>query len=91
MGQITKMVKSTTDVDVCPRDIAPSCPFGVSIAGLWGVEGYLTYKKTPPPRTLQETYAYGPSAVLGGGAVSYERGTPVGFRATPINHANNTK
>jgi len=41
------------------------------------LQGYLAHKKTPPPRTLQEPYAWGPMVVLGGGAVSYERGTPV--------------
>jgi hypothetical protein len=29
------------------------------------------------PRTLQEGYTWGPMLVLGGVAVSYERGTPV--------------
>jgi len=41
------------------------------------LQGYLAHKKHPPPRTLQWDYTYGPIAVLGGGAVSYERGTPV--------------
>ena len=31
------------------------------------LQGYLVYKKTHPPRTLQQDYAYGPMAVLGGG------------------------
>ena len=46
--------------------------------GVWrgGLQGYLTYKKTHPPRTLPEAYAQGPTVFLGGGAVSYERGTP---------------
>ena len=30
-----------------------------------------------PPRTLQNDYAQDPTVVLGGGAVSDERGTPV--------------
>ena len=42
------------------------------------LHGYLAHKKTNPPRTLPQAYAYGPSGVLGGWAVSYERGTPVG-------------
>ena len=41
------------------------------------VQGYLTHKKTPPPRTQQWVYAYGPVEVLGGGVISYERGSPV--------------
>ena len=44
------------------------------------VQGNLAHKKVPPPRTLQQAYAQGPAVVLGGEAVSYERGTPVGFR-----------
>jgi hypothetical protein len=40
------------------------------------LQGYLAHKKPPPPRTLQQAYAYGPVVVLGGGLVSYERGTP---------------
>jgi hypothetical protein len=41
------------------------------------VQGYLAHKKQRPPRTLQEDYAQGHMVVLGGVAVSYERGTPV--------------
>ena len=41
------------------------------------VQGYLAHKKLQPPRTLQEDCALGPMVALGGGAVSYERGTPV--------------
>ena len=44
------------------------------------VQGYLEHEKTSPPRSLQYAYAYGPTAVLGGWAFSYERGTPVGYR-----------
>ncbi|KAJ1480153.1 hypothetical protein T484DRAFT_1901603 [Baffinella frigidus] len=43
-----------------------------------GVQGYLAHKKAPPPRTLQQAYALGPMVVLGGEALSYERGTHVG-------------
>jgi len=42
-----------------------------------GVQGYLAHKKHPPPRSLQEDYILGPRVVLGGVAVSYERGIPV--------------
>ena len=45
------------------------------------LQGFLAHKKLPPPRTLQYGYAYGPMVVLGGGAVSYERGTPVAASA----------
>jgi len=51
--------------------------------------GYLARKKDPPPRTLQYDYTYGRILVLGGGAVSYERGTPVGhapFSKGPARH-----
>ena len=44
----------------------------------WDIQGYLAHKKQPPLRTLQQDYAQGPMVVLGGVAVSYERGTPVG-------------
>ena len=40
------------------------------------LQGYLVHKKLHPPRTLQQDYAYGPTAVLRGGAFSYERDTP---------------
>ena len=40
------------------------------------VQGHLAHKKTPSPRALQEAYAHGPSALLGG-TFSYEEGTPV--------------
>ena len=43
-----------------------------------GIQGYLAHKKLSPARTLLQDYAWGPTVVLGGGAVSYERGTPVG-------------
>ena len=42
-----------------------------------GIQGYLAHKKPPPPRTLHQGSAYGPMVVLGGGAFSHERGTPV--------------
>ena len=41
------------------------------------LQGYPAHEKHPPPRTLQKDYTYGPMEVPGGGAVSYERGTPV--------------
>ena len=63
--------------------------FGVQCFGLReltdvfvdGVQGYLTHKKTPPRRTLQEPYAWGPRGVLGGWACSDGRGTPEVFGA----------
>ena len=42
-----------------------------------GLQGYLAHKKQPPNWTLQQPNAQGSTVVLGGGAVSYERGTPV--------------
>ena len=42
------------------------------------IQGYLADQKQRPPRTLQYDYAQGPTEALWGGAVSYERGTPVG-------------
>ena len=41
------------------------------------IQGYLTHKKQRPPKTLLWEYAEGPMVVLGRGAVSYERGSPV--------------
>ena len=32
-----------------------------------GLQGYLAHKQPPPPRTLQQDYAEGPTEVLGGG------------------------
>jgi len=46
------------------------------------VEGYLAQKKAPPHRTLQYDHALVPGVILGGRALSYERGTPVGPRVT---------
>jgi len=45
---------------------------------LYTLQGHLAHKKQRPPRTLQYDYAQDFMAVLrGGGAGSYERGTPV--------------
>ena len=41
-----------------------------------GVQGYLAHKKMPSPWDRTVGYAQGPRGVLGGWAVSYERGTP---------------
>ena len=41
--------------------------------GILRIQGYLAHEKTTSPRTFQQTYAYGPTAILGGGAFSYER------------------
>ena len=41
-------------------------------------QGYLSDKKTHPPKTLPQAYACGPRVILeGGGAFSYERDTLV--------------
>ena len=53
------------------------------------ISGYLVHKKQNPPRTLQQDYAQDPTVVLGGGAVSYERGTPVGHSAPKERCINN--
>ena len=51
------------------------------------VQGYLAHTKQRPPRTLQSDHALGPMVALGGGAVSYERGTPVhAHRLSPLFH-----
>jgi hypothetical protein len=42
-----------------------------------GLQGYLAHKKPPHPSTQQQVCVEGPMAVLGGGAISCERGTPV--------------
>ena len=41
------------------------------------VQGYLAHNKQRPLRTLKKDYAWGPLVLSGGGAVSYEEGTPV--------------
>ena len=41
------------------------------------LQGHLAHKKLPPPKTLQQVYAQGPTVVLGWGARYCERGTPV--------------
>jgi hypothetical protein len=40
------------------------------------LQGYPAHKKPHPPRSLQQDYAYGPTAVQGGGAFLNERGNP---------------
>jgi hypothetical protein len=50
------------------------------------LQGYLAHKKVQPPRTLEKAYAYGPVPILGGGAVSYEQGTPVGLPTSVSSH-----
>ena len=47
------------------------------LTGACILQGYLTHKKHIPPQTLQKDHTYGPMVVLGGGAVYYERSTPV--------------
>ena len=51
--------------------------------GEYPLQGYLAQKKPRHPRTLQQTYACRPTAVLGWGAFSYERGTPVSGVLSP--------
>ena len=46
-------------------------------------QGCLTYKKTPPPGTLMQAYAYGPKEGLEGRTFSYGRGTPVRAEDAP--------
>jgi len=43
------------------------------------LQGYLAHKKPHPPRIIKKGYVWGPTVVLEGGAVSYERGTTVGL------------
>ena len=45
-------------------------------------------QKTPPRRTLQKPNAWEPEVILGGWAISYERGTPVhgGARSSKIDY-----
>ena len=57
----------------------------------YALQGYLAHKKQRLPRTLQKNYAHGHMEVLGGRAVSYERGAPVrvyALRFTPYFHAS---
>ena len=58
-----------------PRSTGPSCSRRVSVMSstcILAIQGYLAHKKPPLPRMPRAT------VVLGGGPVSYERGTPVG-------------
>ena len=48
--------------------------------------GFKIQDPTRPPMTLQQGYAWGPMVILGGGAFSYERGTPVGRLLSPFAH-----
>ena len=41
------------------------------------LQGYLAHETFQPRRTLQQPYAKGHMVILGGGAVSHERGTLV--------------
>ena len=50
----------------------------VSVSRFQSAQGFLAHKKTPPPRTLQQEYAWGPMVGRRRGAVSDEQGTPVG-------------
>ena len=52
------------------------------------LQGYLTSKKPPPPRTLQKDQAWGPTGVLGGWAFSYERSTPVDTKPSTLHTAD---
>jgi len=52
-----------------------------ALRGRAQLQGSLAQKKLPCARILQQNYAEGSFAVLGGGAVSYDRGTPVGIKA----------
>jgi len=44
------------------------------------IQGHLARMKKPPPSTLQQDYALALRWSCGGGAVSYEQGTPAWFR-----------
>ena len=80
MGEMNSSCEYVNNQGECERDVSErrlcyrlavdffSCPF---------VQGNLAHKKKRLPRTLQYDYAWCPMVVLGGGAVSYERGTPV--------------
>ena len=48
------------------------------------LQGCLTSKKTPPPRTLPRAYAEGPRGILGGWPFSHGRGTPVALRKAAV-------
>ena len=69
-----KIIEARTWLAVC----VANCSTVVHVP----VQGYLAHKRPPPPRTLEKASALGPSVVLGGGAVSYERGTPVREKKT---------
>ena len=68
------LVPNVRVIDVCVinASVINTCVISVSV-----LQGYLAYKKRPPPRTLQQAYSRGPTVVLWKGAIPYERGTPV--------------
>ena len=61
----------------CDKWTALSGPLSGSRQRTETVQGYLAHKKQHPPGALKSDYTWGHMVVLGGGAVSYERGTPV--------------
>ena len=52
---------------------------GGGIDRIWLLKEDLVDKKEPQASTLQQIHIQGPVVVLGGVAVSFERGTPVAF------------
>ena len=52
-----------------PSPAPPSAGQNANVPHSPGLKGYFAHKKQLPPRTLQQDYAYGPVAVLGGWAV----------------------
>jgi len=68
--------------------VRPSCVFiepdserkKMTDGGRIPLQGYLAHKKQRPPRTLPYDHAEGPTVALGGGVLSYDRGTPVWAR-----------
>ena len=63
----------------------------VPVSLCWLVQGYLAHKKHPPPGNLQYDYTLGLMVVLGGEAVSYERGTHVPDLSTSARRVGNFK
>jgi len=55
----------------------PLSPLPEYLIKTYPLQGYLAHKKHPSPRSLQQDYTQGLMVVLGAGAISYERGTPV--------------
>ena len=63
-----------------PRRLLRDVAIGPQGVGIIGLQGYLAHAKRPPPQEDHSFLGIGLLKSPPGGEVSYERGTPVGFR-----------